>query len=165
MNPAAELPLRDIHLPPPVSWWPPAPGWWILAGTVLLLAILLAVWLRSLWKRGEPRRAARRAIRALFDEYRRSGDHHLFLQQLSVLLRRIALTYDARAEVAGRVGIEWLELLDRPLAGSRYAGGFTRGAGAVIASGPYRRDQKPETDELETLCLAWINRLPKRAGK
>ncbi|MDP7406676.1 MAG: DUF4381 domain-containing protein, partial [SAR324 cluster bacterium] len=22
--------LRDVHLPPAVSWWPPAPGWWII---------------------------------------------------------------------------------------------------------------------------------------
>ena len=36
--------LRDIHLPPDPSWWPPAPGWWMLAGLLLLLA-LLAAWL------------------------------------------------------------------------------------------------------------------------
>ena len=33
------LPLRDLHLPEPVGWWPPAPGWWIL---LLLVTTLLA---------------------------------------------------------------------------------------------------------------------------
>ena len=27
---SASLPLRDIHLPDPVSLWPLASGWWIL---------------------------------------------------------------------------------------------------------------------------------------
>ena len=31
-----ELQLRDIHLPESSLWWPPAPGWWILA--LLLIA-------------------------------------------------------------------------------------------------------------------------------
>ena len=38
------LPLRDIHLPAPISWWPPAPGWWLLLFGIPTLLILLA-WL------------------------------------------------------------------------------------------------------------------------
>lgn len=37
--------LRDIHLPDPVSWWPPAPGWWILAIIVLTTLFFLSRWL------------------------------------------------------------------------------------------------------------------------
>ena len=33
-----ELPLRDIHLPDAVSWWPPAIGWWLLAIIIVALA-------------------------------------------------------------------------------------------------------------------------------
>ncbi|MEP6880575.1 MAG: DUF4381 domain-containing protein, partial [Dokdonella sp.] len=35
--------LRDIHLPADPSWWPPAPGWWILAAILLGVTIWAAV--------------------------------------------------------------------------------------------------------------------------
>ena len=43
MNPqdplAALHPLRE---PLPIGWWPPAPGWWLLAGLALAALLLLA---------------------------------------------------------------------------------------------------------------------------
>ena len=32
------LPLRDLHLPAEVGWWPLAPGWWVLIAIVAALA-------------------------------------------------------------------------------------------------------------------------------
>src|SRR5690606_41534821 len=60
-HPEAEL-IEQLHqqlippaAPPPISWWPPAPGRWVLALSLLLLLHLLP-WLRRQGRRRRSRR-------------------------------------------------------------------------------------------------------------
>ena len=55
MDPS-EIPIRDLHLPEAIGWWPLAPGWWVL---IVLLGIGLLLLLRK-WFRIHARGAARR---------------------------------------------------------------------------------------------------------
>ncbi|MCP5467583.1 MAG: DUF4381 family protein [Sinobacteraceae bacterium] len=107
----ASLPLRDIHLPPPVPWWPLAPGWWVLAGTLAAGALALLGW----WwwrRRGRLARAALAELAAVEARYAADGDPHACAAGLSAWRR--AAPCSAEAAVTGA---DWLAALER-LAGT-----------------------------------------------
>ena len=130
-----QLPLRDLHLPDPVGWWPPAPGWWLLLATLAMLLIWLAVVLRSRHRRGAARRHAVRALQRLERRSAADGDAVRLAIGVSALLRRAMLAYAPRAAVAGLTGAAWLEWLDSGLGEPL----FTAGAGRALIDLPYRR--------------------------
>jgi hypothetical protein len=148
-----DLPLRDIHLPTPVSWWPPAPGWWLLSGLVLILVLLL--WLLLRYRRR--RRLRRLALRQL-TELARLADTEL-AAPLSRLLRQAALSHFPPRETAGLQGQAWLEFLDRPFKDQP----FSKGVGRCLADAPYRPPTQVETGALLSLCQAWLKKLPPQA--
>ena len=106
------LPLRDLHLPDAVGWWPLAPGWWVLL-VVLAVALVYLGWLwYRAWVFNAPRRYALRELARLEAEYLEHRDPVLLGKQLSELLRRGMLAYAPREEVAGLTGDAWLAFLD-----------------------------------------------------
>lgn len=104
------LPLRDIHLPPEPSWWPPAEPWfWLLAG--LLLALLL-LWAWRRWLTPRLRKARIRRQRAVIWQREVSSitDPVQRLQSATALLRRITIADNpASARVQGK---DWLRILN-----------------------------------------------------
>jgi hypothetical protein len=100
-DPADLSNLRDIAMPPPVSFWPPAPGWWVV-GAACLAAGCLAV---AAVVRHRRRNAYRReALRELA-----SAD----ASDISAILKRAALAAFPREQVASLSGPAWLAFLDR----------------------------------------------------
>ncbi len=147
------LPLREIHLPDPIGWWPLAPGWWLLIIGIPLLLLLLA-WL---WRFLRRKTVKKLALLELETIARNDLPPLEKVQKLAILLRRISLSAYPRAEVAGLTGEAWLEFLDH----SFKTRPFSEGSGRLLIEAPYRREFEGDLETLVALCRDWIKRLPK----
>ena len=158
MNPV-DLPLRDIHMPAAPGWWPPAPGWWVLA--VFLVVAAAALW----WvRRGGGSLSAAAAARQEVARLRAAApqiEPSQLVRELSVLMRRAAISFYPRTEVAAITGEAWLQFLDRSLPGRP----FSRGPGRLLAELPYRPGvTAEEAGPLLDLCAQWIETAAGGAG-
>ncbi|WP_028389447.1 DUF4381 domain-containing protein [Legionella fairfieldensis] len=103
--------LHDIHLPSPVSWWPLAPGWYLVLFLSLVGLVYLIYICRRTYNNSLAKRQALKLLASLERAYRSGGNSQIISMQVSELLRRVALVYFARAEVAGLQGEDWLKFL------------------------------------------------------
>jgi len=155
-----QLPLKDIHLPEAIAWWPPAIGWWLAAVLIPLLIALLIV----CYKRLTRKTAIKTAKKILADIKQDSSRNNAQkLCELSVLLRRVAISVSPKSDVAGLTGREWLTFLDGSLKGSP----FSEGIGACLADAPYQQlaPTDGEISRLISLCEDWLNAQTKRSVK
>ncbi len=106
------LPLRDLHLPEAIGWWPLAPGWWVVLALAVAGFVYLAWRWHRAWRFNAPRRFALRVLAQIENEYLERKDPVELGKQLSELLRRSMLAYAPREEVAGLTGEAWLAWLD-----------------------------------------------------
>ncbi|MDN7123292.1 DUF4381 domain-containing protein [Pseudidiomarina terrestris] len=102
--------LHDIILPPAASWWPLAPGWYVLA-VVSIITVGLLTWLavRS-YRRRRVRRAALTQLSPL-----------LPLNSTTLLLKRACLGYYPSPAIAGLTGSAWRDFLLQQLSSSQAA--------------------------------------------
>jgi len=147
----SQMPLKDIHLPEAIGWWPPAIGWWLLAVLIPLLIVALVLCYKRL-SRKTAIKAAKKILAGIKQDS--SKDNARKLCELSMLLRRVAISTSPKAGVAGLTGREWLAFLDSSVKGSP----FSEGIGACLADAPYRQSA-PSDDEIARLvglCEDWL---------
>lgn len=142
--------LRDIHLPAPVSFWPPAPGWWLLA-LLIVIVLFTVVWQWRRWRRLAYRRLALKQLHQLQNALQAGKMETSIIAELSVLLRRTAISRYGRQQVAALQGRDWLEFLDRTGRTSHFT---TRGQALLDA--PYRRSTSQQAEPLLDLAQRWL---------
>lgn len=109
--------LRDIRMPSPIGWWPPAPGWFVLGFVVVLLVCLAAVWGGWRYRHGKAKRQALNLLEQYVAEHQQHANSSLFSARVSELLKRVALAYFPRDLVAGLQGEAWLLFLNKTAKG------------------------------------------------
>lgn len=133
--------LRDIHLPAEPSWWPPAPGWWLLAAVAIALLIWALRELRRAWLRRQPLKLARGYYADVYAAFQAGDiDGRTYLNRTNELLKRLYIHGLGDDEARAMSDDRWLAYLDARLGGN----GFTSGPGRQL--GNQRFQSAPEAD-------------------
>lgn len=152
MPPIQDLPLRDIHFPEAVSWFPPAIGWWFVA----ILIPISSYFLIALIQRLRKKTAVKEAQKLL--KHLQQNDSLSALEkvrELSILLRRVAVGHSQNANVGGLTGRAWLDYLDSSLKDAP----FKNGIGRCLADVQYQKELPPDVNltALFQLAQLWLN--------
>lgn len=153
-----ELPLRDIHLPDAVSWWPPAIGWWLLLLLTIVLVGIIFYTFRYL-RRPRLDKSARLAMISTLTEYKQHQDVVQLISSLSRTFKRIVMSYYGREQTAHVTGDELYARINKLVLHDQLSPAQIE----LLSVGPYRRDTgdiNADIDELVKQCRKWVDALP-----
>lgn len=149
--------LKDIHLPHAIPMWPIAPGWIII---FTLLIILISYLIYAWYQRNQRKNTVKFALKKLENLKGMIVDNPENINiaaEISTLIRRTALYYFRREEIAGLSGNDWLNFLNR----SGNTTQFTDEAGHLLIDAPYRKINSTDLTPLFALTQAWLVTISK----
>lgn len=147
--------LKAIHLPAPVSWWPLAPGWYVVLLILLVAAVVIVFFFIRWWKAYQFRQQALRKLYQLKRQHQDDPRQQQTISQLNKLLKHVAMNAFPLASVSSLYGTSWLKFLDQT--GNTKA--FTTGTGQKLIDAPYQRQQHDDASQLFVVAENWIRGL------
>ena len=151
MNPDLLSQLRDIHGAPPASWWPPAPGWWVLAFLLMVVLTWVGRKLLARYRRHKRRKSMLAWVDHLNATIDPGREPQAYLSTVNRIFKLVALRAFPAQQCAVMAGSEWAAFLMDKLKNSPSVESLH-----VLASGPY--DPAPQFDAgtISELSRAWI---------
>ena len=140
-DPGSLANLNDIVVFAPQDWWPPAPGWWLLAVAALIGVAYLLRALRQANQRRRPIRRARILYSELHANYTKGLiDGPTYLHEANELLKRLFIHGLGEDQARSANDEVWLTLLDERHGSTA----FSSGPGRQL--GNQRFGRTPEAD-------------------
>ncbi len=144
--------LKDIHIPVDPHWWPPAPGWWLLAvllfGFVFYLFSLVAS-IRCRAKMKQRAMAELDHIAQQAESQPASWGHH----QLALLMKRVAREAFPDNHIAAFDQRQWKEFLSStPVKSDRFDSDLI----TQSQQAAYQANPKQLSHSTIEACRAWI---------
>jgi hypothetical protein len=102
--------LRDLHLPPAPGMWPLAWGWWLMIACCIIF-LALSPRLYAIWQLRQGKLRFLQQLKTIEDAYQANPNQPLLLTEFAYLLKRVALSYFPRQEVASLHGEAWVMFL------------------------------------------------------
>ena len=145
------LPLRDIHLPDSILWWPLAIGWWVLMALLFIFMVGLGYFYYQKKQRDTANSSLIDALRIL-KKLTKETNKVILITHISRLLRRVCISLYGRKQVAGLTGERWLRFLDRKGKTTE----FSQGIGRILIDSPYQKTVDYPRQELLNLIQYWL---------
>ena len=150
--------LHDIISPTPLAFWPPAPGWYVVAFVTAVAAVWFTVTWYLRWIENRYRREALEELNQIKNSTADASAQGEVLRKLPELVKRTALAAYSRETVASLTGLKWLAFLDKTLSTTE----FSNGPGQLLIQISYQSNEtlgdlsSTEINTLLTLMRKWI---------
>ncbi|MCZ6711931.1 MAG: DUF4381 domain-containing protein [Gammaproteobacteria bacterium] len=153
MQPDLLQQLRDIHIPADPVWWPPAPGWWLLAVATLFGCVLAVRFAFRHYRRRRPIRRTRRLYQALHGRLS-AGEitAESYVHQSNELLKRLLIHGLGIRAARPASNMDWLQILDKYHGGSA----FSDGPGQVLGNERFRKSPAIQIEPLHQLLASFL---------
>ncbi|KTD11643.1 hypothetical protein Lgra_1101 [Legionella gratiana] len=143
--------LKDIHLPTPIGWWPLAPGWYVVIALIVLISIFISYRIYTNYRHAKAKKHALLLLMNYQKQYEKERNVALASAHISELLRRVALAYYPREEVASLHGEDWLRFLNETGKGIDF--NLVRN---MLLDAPFKTDQTLDLNPLFNTAQLWI---------